>query len=551
MDQKWTSVIEGISFVKYRSFTNNEFRFTPTVNLISGTNGTGKSTLLHVIGNAFQKVVPSCPWMVDSFGTRELRSSSALLNPKIESLLRGSKYADPAEDVKGNLFSVTYRGGQSLSFRRHNSKNIDRNSVKPQYSGGRTRKLPSTPVLYLGLSRLIPYAEFEGKVTGDLGKALNSERIESLRENYKKLVGLDIDPELISIESTNGIKSRGSFLTDNQGIDSNTISAGQDNVFILLHSLELLRTYAELTENSPSLLLVDEIESTLHPTLQMKLYELLLDYSKRFKIQIIMTTHSIDLLEYALRAKQNVIYLRKGPKGVECLPEPTPVSIRMSLRTETMNDLLPDRKIFIFTEDKEARLLVDKMFRKIEAIDPSFSRVRSRFHLLDVNIGGDQIKSLFKEGSLRSTVPLMAILDGDKGDSAATPDFTHSLAYLPGGDSPEKFLFDYAAELYEKDSDFWRISPCVDVGFGAEYFDVTIRQDWEGLQKANNTKQRVALKAHFNQFQEFYLDVWDYWLNSPENGSKIVNFRDALFTMFRKTAPLAGLPTELWSKRRS
>ena len=486
--------------------------------------------------------------MVDTFGTRELKSSSALLNPKIESLLRGSKYADPAEDVKGSLFSVKYLGGQRLSFRRHNSKNIDRNSVKPQYTRGQSRRLPSTPVLYLGLSRLVPYGEFEGKVTGDLGKALRPERVESLRENYKRLVGLDIDPELISIESTNGIKSRGSFLTNNQGIDSNTISAGQDNIFILLHSLELLRTYAELTENSPSLLLVDEIESTLHPTLQMRLYELLLDYSKKFSIQIVMTTHSIDLLEYALRAKENVIYLRKGPKGVEVLPDPTALAIRMSLRTERMDELLPDRKIFIFTEDEEARLLVEKMFGKLEAFDPGFSRVRSRLHLLDVNIGGDQIKSLLKESSLRSAVPVMAILDGDKGDAAATPNYSEGLVYLPGRAAPEQFLYSYAVELFNSDSDFWRLSPCLDFGYDAEFFKTRIQQDWEERQEASNSKERENLKKHFNEFQEFYLAVWEYWLNSPENASKVEQFQGALFTMFKKKAPLAGLPTKLWDR---
>ena len=60
--------------------------------------------------------------------------------------------------------------------------------------------------------------------------------------------------------------------------------------------------YNSIQSNQPveSILLIDELDATLHPSLQFKLLDLFNQYSHDYKIQIFITTHSLSLIEHAL-----------------------------------------------------------------------------------------------------------------------------------------------------------------------------------------------------------------------------------------------------------
>ncbi|EDK9361880.1 ATP-binding protein, partial [Salmonella enterica] len=47
-------MIKEISFKKFKKLIDIDFTFNDDVNIISGTNGTCKTTLLHLISNGFQ-----------------------------------------------------------------------------------------------------------------------------------------------------------------------------------------------------------------------------------------------------------------------------------------------------------------------------------------------------------------------------------------------------------------------------------------------------------------------------------------------------------------
>lgn len=90
------------------------------------------------------------------------------------------------------------------------------------------------------------------------------------------------------------------------------VSAGEDNLFIIISALVSMRYYYDsITSNNDveSVLLIDEFDATLHPSLQFKLLDIFREYSACYKIQIVFTTHSLSTIEYALKKKDNVIYL--------------------------------------------------------------------------------------------------------------------------------------------------------------------------------------------------------------------------------------------------
>lgn len=90
-------MIEKLSIVQYRKIKNLEFDFSRGINVISGTNGTCKTSLLHIISNSFQLVTKSCSWLVDKNCLEIIKKVNKVTNPKVESLTRGDKqYNDPA-----------------------------------------------------------------------------------------------------------------------------------------------------------------------------------------------------------------------------------------------------------------------------------------------------------------------------------------------------------------------------------------------------------------------------------------------------------------------
>lgn len=52
-------MIKKLSVVKYRKLENINFDISANINAISGTNGTCKTSLLHMISNGYQAVTAS------------------------------------------------------------------------------------------------------------------------------------------------------------------------------------------------------------------------------------------------------------------------------------------------------------------------------------------------------------------------------------------------------------------------------------------------------------------------------------------------------------
>ncbi|MDR1320812.1 MAG: hypothetical protein LBK56_05225 [Gracilibacteraceae bacterium] len=127
-------MIKRITVTRYRKMSNMKFDFTSGVNILSGTNGTCKTSLLHIVSNSFQAVTRNCNWIQDSKCLDIINKVNSVSNPKIESLTKGDKlYNDPANGHKGALFNVEYIGHEPLSFRKHNSQKNNRYAVKPFY----------------------------------------------------------------------------------------------------------------------------------------------------------------------------------------------------------------------------------------------------------------------------------------------------------------------------------------------------------------------------------------------------------------------------------
>ncbi|KYM49762.1 hypothetical protein A2U11_10085 [Fusobacterium necrophorum subsp. funduliforme] len=384
-------MIKKLKIIQYRKLKDLEFLFSENINVISGTNGTCKTSLLHLISNSFQTFSKK-EKLINGNSTQVIRWLNKECNPKIESLTRGDReYSDPANGIKGTLFSVEYFDGKKLDFRRHNSNKESLNgrfSIKPKYKKGKNESLPHLLLIYLGLSRLYSFGEFnnDGGIE-KIKKKLPLKYIQEIEDIYKDFTGIEIKYENSCLMS--GIKRRSEFKTNYQGIDSNTISAGEDNLLIIITALVSLKYHHENAIEGielTSILLVDEIDATLHPEYQIKLLELFLEYSRKYKIQIFLTTHSMSLLEYCLEEKFNVIYLLDDINKISIMKDINKYKIERILKNKTRQEINSKKIIPIFTEDEEARLFLSRIFNQLENIDSDFKKIKKFFYLVNINM---------------------------------------------------------------------------------------------------------------------------------------------------------------------
>lgn len=547
------SMITNLNIIHYRKLKNLSLAFKPGINLISGTNGTCKSSILHIIGNAFQRFKRTSDG-VDSSSLSVINAINKYTNPKVENLTKGDKtYNDPAKGTEGELFNIQLNN-ETYAFRRHNStdeseeegaKNRFRLILK--YPRGEKQSLPFGMVIYLGLSRIVPVGELED-YTEEIKKNLPAKYQDELISLYQKMTDISITEPCI--ENSNEIKHRISFKSEVDGIDSDTISAGEDNIMIILTALVSLKYHFESCSNEEykkSYLLIDEFDATLHPSLQFKLLSLLREFSRDFNIQIIFTTHSLYLIDKALKAEDNIIYLMKlANNSVAIMQNPDIFKIEMHLNSETRQDLYRDKKLPIFSEDNEARIMINFIFDILSEKDQKFASVRHYFHLVQMKSGCDNLKTLFKDKVLTAnTLKAMCILDGDN----RTHELTHNIISLPGQASPEKLTFQHLSELISKEiyNDFWCNEYLQQEGYSFEWVKSNVFPRASGLVSAYD---RDKAKSLFNEqsYHHFFTIVMKDWLLRHWEDREMKGFIKDLNILFHNLADYYGIHTAYWPR---
>lgn len=603
-------LVKSLTIKEYRKLKNLELDFDENVNLIAGSNGTCKSSLLYLISNSYKKVIQTgksanlaqCLKVIDNINSQ--------MNPKIETLTKGDKnFNDPAPDIKGEIFKVIYKDDSSISFRKHNSIRSNRFSVKPTYKNGDSDKLPECPVIYLGLPRLFPFGEFENtnqipkqKIFSGIAKILNKSEFNieisnEILENIKSYINsLDAPEESIKIKnrlpqpvqneinnlyyeftnikikensnqyaSMGRLKNRGDFSTEVNGVDSNTISAGEDNLYIILTAIVSLKYFFEECKklnlkNPHSILLIDEVDATLHPYYQIKLLELLNDFTKKYNIQFIGTTHSFTLLEHAFIQKNKVIYLIDSIDSVDIVPDITFEKIKMFLNEVRLSELVSPSKIAIFTEDEEARLFLQIIFNHLNLLDPDFSHALSRFYLVPSKLGSDSLTTIFCDKELTSEfIRSICVLDGDQNKN-----ITNNIIILPGKNNPETFILDYLETILRNPSEHQRkfLKPnslALSLGYQTRVIKKKIIDERYNIEEnitqkkeqGDSTKgiRRNLYKKLFKDNEKFFTLLFDFWLKDPLNQKEVLDFYNSLHAVFCKTAFAHGINHSIWPKK--
>ncbi|VTS36493.1 prophage Lp2 protein 4 [Streptococcus anginosus] len=547
--------MEKIKFIQYRKLKNLTLEFDEHINIIAGTNGTCKSSILHLVSNSHQRVSSSSKQPILS----TIQKINKIFNPKIEALARGDKkYNDPAPGITGTLYTAYYEK-YSLDFRRHNSKtihNTSRFAIKPKYLKGTTDRLPELPIIYLGMFRLFSYGEWEGesKFQNIINK-LPQEYLNELSNLYKKFTGYEVrfDGKL---NNFGGIRSKTEFSTQTEGIDSNTISAGEDNLLTILMSLVSLKAYYEnitidTEDDVKSILLIDELDASLHPEFQIKLLQEFKNFSENYHIQIFLTTHSFSLIDYSLDEKiGNIIYLTDQIDHVDLLNNVNKYSINALLQNKLVSKIYANQPIPVLLEDDEAKDFFNNL---LQAYYEKYNlQIKNFFHVIDAKLSSSSIIALATDRfTNQSTLRMIAITDGDQ--QLGTTYLTHNLFSLPGNLSPEELVFNYLRDVLMDEIDFWKKQEITDAGYTKRYVTEHFITQLDNLKQQLNKpgshhgEKREGNKKIYKNDKDFWNYVMKYWIDTPSNQVEVEKFFENLQITFHKAAPFYNQnPTSSW-----
>lgn len=375
--------LDWIEIQGIRGWTGERIEFKFPIVCISGENGVGKSTILQSIAASFQ--------------------------PKDEdqkNLYASSFFPDTAwEKITGAIIKgEAKRGADRIAY------SIRRPTERWLGNPDRIKR----DVVLVDLRRVQPlyakvgYQKIAAVATREVS---NREYSPELLERLKNVVGKSYSKAKMGITDVSA--DREVPVVEVNGVIYSGFHQGAGETTIV----ELLST--DIPKNS--IVVIDEVETSLHPRAQRRLIRDLAEYSREKHVQFILTTHSPFVMDELPPEARIHILLSDGKRVVVSGVSPEFALSKMDDERHTELDL--------YVEDERAKILVEEIVQ-----------AKSRDHLLRIDVlpyGSASVgKSLgMMRAQSRFKNPTLVILDGDQ-------DPADGCVLLPGGDAPERVVFE-------------------------------------------------------------------------------------------------------------
>lgn len=426
--------LNSLEIDNFRHIQKQKVEFGNYLTIITGLNGTGKSSILGWIAQL-------CDYK---------SKDKTILDTQFKEDYRNVFRFCPVNDYKQEYeVKFNYNTPEALleQSKQINTRYVSKTEKSPERYrtdfDGRGKALDH-PIIYLGLKRLIPLAT-ESKISTFDSSVLAkySSTYSNLIKEIFVLVNEKISPE--PIKSTN--KKLLALQTESYSHLGN--SAGQDNISQIISSLI---SFEILKENNPgnfhgAILLIDELDSTLYAASQCKLVHVLFRYARKLGIQIIFTTHSVEILEHldgktGDDTKINYFNLQDGQ--VNIILNPSVEYVKLKIKNE-VSAIQKIDKIQFVCEDDVAQYWIRNLIKNSELQK-----------LINVENGP------FPDGTLISMAKsnhsifkkIYFILDGDVREKFKTKKFPARSIFLPTNQRPETIMYEFVKNLSDVD-EFW------------------------------------------------------------------------------------------------
>lgn len=356
-----------------------------------GLNGTGKSTLLHLAAAAYRAPIAAHRYYIKDFivaGVLDATPFRPNASVRFEYL--------PVGKITGRLRPATV-------YRRRSK-------------WGGYKRQPQRRVFFAGMGLYLPRVEERDFVTRN-AKSIVVESTQAVSTEtqiwIKRILGVSYDE--IAANSVKLAHRKGEVVTVGRHgckYSEANMGCGEGRIQHIIRVLETLP--------DKSFILLEEPETSLHPSAQHEFGAYLLDVCIRKRHQVWLTTHSEYLMSALPSASR--IYLARTDAGMKQIAGITPLQAVSLMAQGNV------KALHVLVEDKCAKAVLSEIVRKT---DPIFLQTIAIHPAGDADTVGRTVRALKETG-----LPVAAVRDADKGDAPR-----ENIFKLPGTLPPEKELF--------------------------------------------------------------------------------------------------------------
>lgn len=380
--QGWPKRLEWIEIDGIRGWSGERIEFQFPIVALVGENGIGKSTVLQSVAASYKG--------------------------------KGQHYASdffpdtPWEQVSGAEIRTSVREGP-------NSGSLSVSVRKPteRWRGNDERR--ERDVEYIDLRRIQPIASRVG-----YARMAKREVKETAFQSF----------DVATVERLSGIMGRNYDLakfstTDVDEVRTVPVLSQDGRWYSGFHGGAGETVMAELIKrrvNKYAVLLIDEVETSLHPRTQRRFIRDLAALCRQLELQCILSTHSPYVLEEL--PPEGRIYLMASDGQRKIISGVSPAFAM----TKMDDEVHPE--VDVYVEDERALTLLNEIIAVSDRRD-----LISRFQIIPYGAAsvGRALGSMIS--SRRFPRPSVVFLDGDQEES-------DGCSLLPGGDAPERVVFE-------------------------------------------------------------------------------------------------------------
>ncbi len=392
----WPKRLEWIEINGLRGWQNERFELRYPIMAVVGENGCGKSTVLQSIASVYKSKAPK-------------QHPKRKRQPK--------KAAFPSDFFPQTLWDqIKENATIRYSVRQGGKPPMEDTLRKPGKKWRGYKKRPERQVVFVDLSRIQPFASRVGCARLAKPQLVEKQSVDFDKKSlvrFNQIMGREYKVGRMSYTSADEYRPVPVLGHGTNSYSGFHTGAGET---ILAELLQL-----EIPQYS--IVLIDEVESSLHPRLQRRLIRDLAELARVLELQIVLSTHSpIVLSELPSDARAHIMMSGDSRKIV--------YGVSPEFAMTKMDDIA-QRECDLYVEDERAERML------VEIITAHASNPDSALRCLPIQYGAASVGQHLGIMAYQNRFPRpsFVFLDGDQEPSPGCLN-------LPGEDPPERVVFE-------------------------------------------------------------------------------------------------------------
>lgn len=523
--------IDGFDFEDFRLFHNQTLKLGNYLTILSGRNGSMKSTLLGLMSHPYK--------------TSEVDVHGKRMNTKFDDVFKFSL----KKDTKNYSYSIKMLTNKDekiiepipIYLQTEKNREIKRHRIVPS-GRGKGDGFFNLPTLYTNLKRLYPLIDSGNVDISDI-EYTNQEK-KQIGDFYEDII---LKSDFKSFDTYANSKKekveKNPFGPSNSYFDIDSISSGEDNLSTFINAMiSFERVRAKLNDASTltGIWAIDEFEASLHPRAQINLLRYLLFWAKKNRVQVLLNTHSLYLIDQIYKQYPNYLQnsdivinfispMYNSNDKLDILINPSyDIAYEELTLTKTTNVEVPI-KIKIICEDDIAKHLLNRIIRK--------NSTKKRVEIIhSSSIQNDGISSNYLRWICKNVPKLLidsnsiVVFDADQ----TIDDLDSDLAFKLPSIYNQPLEKEIACYILNKDSGDHFFSK---LGKTKEFFKQEFRHYSINLSDPEETNVAHFKKWYKEKNGKQYLTEY-----LSENKKSIEGFRNTLISALNSVCAKIGLP---------